>query len=404
MMSLLVAPQMLALLSQPGERRYIRRNREGSHRQIWRDYFAENCTYPADQFRRRYRMRKELFLRILKDVQAHDNYFIQKKDSAGRFGCSSIQKVTAAIRILAYGCSKDQCDEYLDIGKSTAIESLNRFCDAVIRLYEGQYLREPNEHDIARLLAEGEERGFPGMLGYLDCMHWEWKNCPVKWHNPYKSPHLKPNLILEAVASKDLSIWYSFVGMLSHDDVNVLDHSPLFDTFVRGRMPPANYVVNGRQYTMGYCLSDGMYPHWATLIQTISQPITEKERLFAKKLEDARMDVERAFGVLHTRWGITQGPVRNWKKEDFCRIMKTCIILHNMIIEDERDSNIESWIPPQDETISSPEYARDPALLVACMSSRLSRVHSEGTNMTLRFDLMEHLWSRFGDPFLCDVV
>lgn len=309
--------------------------------------------------------------------------------------------MTTAIRILAYGCSRDQRDEYLDIGKSTAIESLNHFCDAVIRLYEGQYVRKPNEHDIARLLAEGEERGFPGMLGYLGCMHWEWKNCPFVWHNPYKSPHNKPSLILEVVASKDLSIWHSFVGMLgSHGDVNVLDNSLLFDTLVHGRTPSTSYVVTGRQYTMGYYLADDIYPHWATLIQTTSQPTTEKERLFAEKIEAAKMDAERAFRVLHTRWGITQGPVRNWKKEDFCKIMKTCIILHNMIIEDERGTNIESWRPPEDETISSPEYARDSALLVAYMSSRLSRIHIDGTNMTLRSDLMEHLWSRFGDSFL----
>lgn len=124
MMNLFVAPQMLKLLSQPGGRRFIRRDREGNHRQLWRDYFAENCTYPADHFHRRFRMRKELFLRILKDVETYDNYFVQKKDSTGRLGCSSIQKVTTAIRILAYGCSRDQREEYLDIGKSTAIESL----------------------------------------------------------------------------------------------------------------------------------------------------------------------------------------------------------------------------------------------------------------------------------------
>lgn len=85
-MTNLLSSQMLTLLSQPVTRRHLKRNREGSHQQIWKDYFAENCTYPADYFHRRYRMRRELFLRILKDVKAYDEYFIQKKDCCGRLG------------------------------------------------------------------------------------------------------------------------------------------------------------------------------------------------------------------------------------------------------------------------------------------------------------------------------
>ena len=63
--------------------------------------------------------------------------------------------------------------------------SLKHFCNAVIELYEAQYLRAPNDEDIARLLCEGSERGFLGMLGSLDCMHWEWKNCPTAWHGTH---------------------------------------------------------------------------------------------------------------------------------------------------------------------------------------------------------------------------
>lgn len=261
-----------------------------------RDYFDENCTYPAEFFRRRFRMRRELFLCILDDVKSQDAYFVRRKNCAGNLGCSSIQKMTAAIRILAYGFSSDHCDEYLKIGESTAIESLKRFCEAVIFLYEGRYLRSPNEHDIARLLQEGEDRGFPGMLGSLDCMHWEWKNCPTAWHGTHKGHYNKPTLILEAVASKDLWIWHAFFGMPgSHNDVNVLDHSPIFDGLIHDRVPIINYEVNGHQYTLGYYLTDGIYPPWATLLQACprstrrmnTSEMTEKERLFWMNTSDS---------------------------------------------------------------------------------------------------------------------
>ena len=73
--------------------------------------------------------------------------------------------------MLTYGVPADVADEYVRIGESTTIESLRRFVNAVIELFEHEYLRSPNENDTARLLTIGEERGFPGMLGSIDCMH-----------------------------------------------------------------------------------------------------------------------------------------------------------------------------------------------------------------------------------------
>ncbi|XP_059650325.1 uncharacterized protein LOC132296100 [Cornus florida] len=214
----------------------------------------------------------------------YDDYFIQKRDAIGHLGLSSIQKMTTVICILAYGCAADHCDEYIKIGESTAIETLMTFCKAVIGVYGEEYMHPPNEAKIARQLQEGEERGFPGMLVFIDCMHWEWKNCLVAWHGMHKGCSHTPTLILEAVASKDLWIWHAFFGMSgSYNDINVLDHSSVFDSIVTGQIPPVNFVVNGHYHTMGYYLSDGIYPKWATLMQIISQPTTVKEKLFAQR-------------------------------------------------------------------------------------------------------------------------
>jgi hypothetical protein len=50
--------------------------------------------------------------------------------------------------------------------------------------------------------------------------------------------------------------------------------------------------------------------------------------------------VERVFGVLQSRFAIVRGPIRYWDEETLANIMKACIILHNMIIEDEGVMNL----------------------------------------------------------------
>lgn len=167
-------------------------------------------------------------------------------------------------------------------------------------------------------------------------MHWQWKNCPIQKQGQYKGHVDKPTIILEAVASKDLWIWHAFFGMPgSHNDINVLHRSPLFANLAEGTAPQVNYTVNGHDYTMGYYLADGIYPSWATLVKSISLPMGNKRKYFAKAQEAARKDVERAFGVLQSRFAIVRGPARIWDNETKGLIMRACVIMHNMIVEDE---------------------------------------------------------------------
>nr|XP_017256407.1 PREDICTED: putative nuclease HARBI1 [Daucus carota subsp. sativus] len=318
--------------------RVIDRNREDGHNRLYHDYFSDTPTYTETQFRRRFRMRRPLFLRIEEAITAHDTYFIQRIDAVGARGLSSLQKMTAAVRMLAYGTAADAVDDYVRIGESTAIESLKRFVKAVVEIFGPEYLRRPNDADVARLLAENEERGFPGMLGSIDCMHWKWKNCPTGWQGMYTGHVHEPTIILEAIASKDLWIWHSFFGLPgSLNDINVLDRSHLFEDLAEGRGPELRYTINGHEYNMGYYLADGIYPSWPTFVKTIPKPQGNKRKYFATAQESTRKDVERAFGVLQARFAMIRGPSRFWDVGTMKYIMTACIILHNMIVEDERE-------------------------------------------------------------------
>ena len=138
---------------------------------MFNDYFSENPVFTKAHFRRRFRMRKHVFLCIVEDLGNHDAYFQTRVDATGRTGLSPLQKCTAAIRMLACGSSTDQIDDNIRIGESTTIECLEHFVKGVNEIYGVEYLKGPNNDDIQRLLQMGESRGFPGMLGSIDCMH-----------------------------------------------------------------------------------------------------------------------------------------------------------------------------------------------------------------------------------------
>ena len=126
-------------------------------------------------------MRKHVFLRIVGDLSSSDNYFTQRVDAANKDGIYPLAKCTTAMRMLAYGVDADVIDEYIKIGGTTALEYLRRFCKGIIRLYEQEYLRAPTQDDLQNFLHVSEMRGFPGMIGSIDFIHWEWKTCPTAW-------------------------------------------------------------------------------------------------------------------------------------------------------------------------------------------------------------------------------
>ncbi|CAN6721365.1 unnamed protein product [Malus baccata var. baccata] len=67
------------------------------------------------------------------------------------------QKITASLRMLAYGAFADQVDEIARMGKTTVLESLMRFCSAIEALYTKEYLWTPTPRDMRRLLRKGAQ-------------------------------------------------------------------------------------------------------------------------------------------------------------------------------------------------------------------------------------------------------
>ncbi|XP_018509885.2 putative nuclease HARBI1 [Brassica rapa] len=327
----------------------------------------------------------------------------QRRDATGRLGVTPLQKCTAAIRLLAYGSAADTVDEYLRLAETTALSCLHNFTDGIIQLFGEEYLRRPTAEDLQRLLDIGEQRGFPGMIGSIDCMHWEWKNCPSAWKGQDTRGSGKPTIVLEAVASQDIWIWHAFFGPLGTlNDINVLERFPVFDDIIEGRAPRVRYMVNGHMYKLAYYLTNGIYPKWSTFIQSITLSQCPKQELFAKVQEATRKDVERAFGVLQARFAIVKNPVKTLDKAKISKIMRACIILHNMIVENVRDgygtlfdiSDFEEGDVTRSLRLETNRPTNLNTIFPIRNDVRDTRIHEH-----LKMDLIEHIWNKFGDEY-----
>ena len=171
------------------------------------------------------------------------------------------------------------------------------------------------------------------------------------------------------------------------------NQSPLFNDVLHGYAPDIQFMVNGTQYNKGYCLADGIYPEWATFVKSFTSPKDPKRIKFKQMQEAAKKDVEQAFGVLQFRWAIVRGPARFWHIAKLKDIMYTCIILHNLIVEDERNA-IRNWHDDDEEPTIPVTQG-----LVKNFHHYLQRnaeLRDREVHHQLRSDLVKHIWERFG--------
>ena len=90
---------------------------------------------------------------------------------------------------------------------------------------------------------------------------------------------------------------------------------PLFDDVLEGRDPLIKYTINGRNYNIGYYLTDGIYPDWSTFVKSISYLCGPKVQLFARYQEGYKKDVERALKVIQSRFHKVHTPSCFWDQE-----------------------------------------------------------------------------------------
>jgi hypothetical protein len=104
--------------------------------------------------------------------------------------------------------------------------------------------------------------------------------------------------------------------------------------------------------------------------------------------------VKCAFDLLKKRFNILVIPGQSYSQHILELIMPVCIILHNMIIDDERDGDYDENYHTVIFVVAPPITYEAPTSLIIILQNE---VHLTFELMFLNFqaDLIEHVWNKF---------
>ncbi|KAF8396702.1 hypothetical protein HHK36_018329 [Tetracentron sinense] len=274
--------------------------------------------------------------------------------------------------MLAYGIPADAMDEYVRIGESTSIKYLKRFCLGIITVYEEEYLRSPTEADICRLIVR---------LRGID-------NTP----NIYMNQQLYSRQWPRMTCGYDML----FLACLGLTTISTFLIGLICSLSLRKDVPLLPTIPSMTTNTP-----------WDTILRMVS---TLKGNPRPNNFSTSR--IEETTICNHARgmsegcekgiWGAPStfcycaGPARFWSLEDLGYIMKTCIILHNMIIKDERDDFLDDEYDGM-EVRPPVQVLREPTLPFTEFIARHHMIRSSAVHHTLHNDLIEHFLSREGE-------
>ena len=307
---------------------------------IMRDFLGPDPLHGAE-FKLMFGISRTRFERISKVLSAKNDFFRDKIHPFGLPTTTWQAKMLLPMKTLSHGVATYTFIDYFSMSATQARQCFYQYINTMSICFAEEYLRTPTPSDLKSILVLHERKhAVQGMFGSLDCMHIFWKNCPKGYHGQYKGKEKKPSIVLEAACDYNLWFWHASFGYPGTlNDINILNLSPLVDSFLDGSFEKIEetvvpYKLNGENFRQVFLLADGIYPCWSRFVRTISDPVGNIEKNFSKWQESARKDIERAFGVLQGEFKVLSKPMQALQPDVIGAIMSTCLICHNMNVED----------------------------------------------------------------------
>jgi hypothetical protein len=106
--------------------------------------------------------------------------------------------------------------------------------------------------------------------------------------------------------------------------------------------------------------------------------------------------IEKAFGVLQARWHILKVGCCLWEKDNIMEVMKCCIILHKMIVEEQLPEDIFLHDQPSTSEVIPNHCDPNLAHTLASFIQNNATIHNCFTHAQLQEDIKIHNWLLWG--------
>ena len=323
--------------------------RQFRHQETWSclqyDYLGPKPLFNGREFETMFRVSRSRFQCLMEDIGNSGREFYSRagKDCFGRPAASLEAKLLLPLKCLACGVPGHCFMDCFSMSSTMAKDCCNEFHDAIVELHLKEHLRSPTQEDLKNTLKlhKVKHRNVDGMIGSLNCMHTHWDKCPVAWQGAFKNgAKKKASIVLEAVSDYHMWFWhasYGYAGTLN--DINIMNLSPLTQMFVNGEMEQLEkelvpFCIGEEQFKQLFVLVDGIYPVRTRFVKAIKEPSTDEEKALTSWQEAARKDIERAFGLLQSRFKVLSRSILLRSLQRIESMVTCCLILHNMLVSD----------------------------------------------------------------------
>ena len=125
---------------------------------------------------------------------------IKATDAAGRARCPTALKLLGVLRILGRGTDLDSINELSGISEPVMNHFFHRWCKWARDVLSAEYLKFPeSDEELSKVMGAFSALGFPGALGSMDVVHFNWGGCPAAWANLCTGKEGFPTLAYEAI-------------------------------------------------------------------------------------------------------------------------------------------------------------------------------------------------------------
>jgi hypothetical protein len=185
--------------------------------------------------------------------------------------------------------------------------------------------------------------GIPGAVGSMDCTHVRWDMCPAEWSKYFTGKEGFPTVAYQVICDHSgfiMSCTPGFYGSCNDKTIVRFDNviNALKEGTIYGNVKWKLYTlekVNGEyvqeELTRPFVIVDGGYHKWCVTMTASSMCSDPNFRLWQKRMESVRKDIECVFGRLKKRFQILKNAIVYHKKHEVDNVFITCCILYNML-------------------------------------------------------------------------